>query len=143
MNVPKSIDNKAVSIRTYILYWLMGVTVFTFTMKYYQGPGEEFINHWGPASVGYVIFFMLGIIFFIPRYGAILPVTLTVLSLTCLLEFAQRWQPVWLQGIRETFLGKALIGSTFSWLDFPAYFVGALFGASLLHFLLRPSRIHP
>ena len=48
-----------------------------------------------------------------------------VVLVTCGLEFLQLWHPPWLQAIRSTFLGASLLGTSFSWWDFPAYVVGA------------------
>ena len=42
-----------------------------------------------------------------------------VFGVTCALEFNQLWHPPFLDAIRATFLGTALIGSTFVWMDFP------------------------
>ncbi|MEE9212976.1 MAG: DUF2809 domain-containing protein, partial [Phycisphaeraceae bacterium] len=47
---------------------------------------------------------------------------------TCALEFAQLWHPPWLQMIRSTFLGRAVLGTTFSWWDLPIYPVGCALG---------------
>ena len=51
-----------------------------------------------------------------------------VFGVTCALEVTQLWHPPFLDAIRSTFLGAALIGSTFVWMDFPYYLAGALFG---------------
>ena len=48
-----------------------------------------------------------------------------VLLVTCVLESLQLWHRPWLQAIRSTFLGASLLGTSFSWWDFPAYVVGA------------------
>jgi hypothetical protein len=58
-----------------------------------------------------------------------------ILSITCALEFAQLWHPVWLERIRRTFLGRVLLGTTFDWTDFPSYVAGALFGWIVLSLL--------
>jgi hypothetical protein len=48
------------------------------------------------------------------------------LAIASILEFLQLWPPGPLQTIRSTWLGHALIGSSFSWSDFPYYVAGAL-----------------
>jgi hypothetical protein len=78
----------------------------------------------------YVAFWILLAMAFAPARW-LLRVSLTVLSLTCLLEFLQLWHPPWLEAIRGSFLGHALLGSTFTWLDFPHYALGASAGAAL------------
>jgi hypothetical protein len=55
-------------------------------------------------------------------------IPLWVFSITCVLEFMQLWHPPVLQQFRATFLGRMLIGTTFSWWDFPHYAVGCLLG---------------
>jgi len=45
----------------------------------------------------------------------------------------QLWQPPWLQTIRSTFLGGAVLGNSFSYWDLPAYPIGCLLGWWLLH----------
>jgi hypothetical protein len=59
-------------------------------------------------------------------------VALTVLGITCVLETLQLWRPPALAGVRGTFLGHALIGSTFSWWDFPHYLLGSVLGVLLV-----------
>lgn len=44
-------------------------------------------------------------------------VAVAVLGATCLLEGLQLWKPPALEAVRSTFLGRALIGSTFSGWD--------------------------
>ena len=56
-----------------------------------------------------------------------------VLLVTCVLEVLQLWQPPALAALRGSFLGHALIGSSFSLWDFPHYAVGGLLGAALAH----------
>lgn len=47
---------------------------------------------------------------------------------TCALEFLQLWHPPLLEAWRSTFLGAAILGSTFAWEDFPTYLIGSLLG---------------
>ncbi len=114
---------------------LVVATGLGFAMKYYPGPGRWWVNHWGPASVAYELFFMLLVFLLIPRRGAVTPIAVGVCVMTCVLEFLQLWQPPWLQAVRSTFLGKALLGDTFSWWDLPAYPVGCVAGWFLLQWL--------
>ena len=55
--------------------------------------------------------------------------------LTAALEFAQLWHPPWLLAIRGTFPGRLMLGTTFSWWDFPAYFAGLLLAVVTLRSL--------
>jgi len=47
-----------------------------------------------------------------------------VLGITCSIECLQLWHPLFLESIRSTFIGGTLIGTTFSWWDFPHYAIG-------------------
>ena len=60
------------------------------------------------------------------EFALVLPILLLVV--TCALEVLQLWHPWFLEKVRSTFLGKALIGTTFVWWDFPHYFLGSLIG---------------
>lgn len=51
-----------------------------------------------------------------------------VLASTCVIEITQLWHPPFLDSFRHTFIGAALLGSTFVWMDFPYYAAGAIFG---------------
>jgi hypothetical protein len=53
---------------------------------------------------------------------------LGVFLVTSALEFLQLWHPPFLQLIRSTFLGQTLIGTSFTWWDFPYYFFGCVLG---------------
>jgi hypothetical protein len=79
------------------------------------------------GGAAYVIFFVLAIAIIKPATPAA-RIALFVLGATCMLEFLQLWHPLWLENIRRTFAGRALLGTTFSWTDFQSYFAGALIG---------------
>jgi len=51
---------------------------------------------------------------------------------SCAAEFLQLWQVGWLNEIRSTTLGAALLGSSFTWADIPPYFIGGGLGYLLL-----------
>jgi hypothetical protein len=89
--------------------------------------------------VAYVVFFMLAAFVIVPRGKAATPIAVGVCAGTCLIEFVQLWQPPWLQNIRSCLLGAALLGTSFSWWDFPAYFVGAFLGWLLLRWIAAES----
>lgn len=127
------------TVRLQIILALFAAGAFGLAMKFYPGPGRRWVNDWGPASVAYEIFFMLLVFLIVPRRGAITPIAVGVCATTCVLEVLQLWQPPWLQAVRSTFPGGALLGTSFSWWDLPAYPVGCILGWFLLHGLLRLS----
>jgi hypothetical protein len=85
----------------------------------------------GVGGAAYVIFFVVAIAIVKPASSAA-RIALLVLGVTCVLEFLQLWHPLWLEKIRRTFPGRALLGTTFDWTDFPPYFVGAWIGWMLV-----------
>jgi hypothetical protein len=131
------------TMRLRVVEALLVVAAFGFAMKFYPGPGRWWVNDWGPASVAYEVFFMLLVFLVVPRRGAVTPIAVGVCVTTCVLEFLQLWQPPWLQAIRSTFLGGALLGDTFSWYDLPAYVVGCVLGWFLLRWLVLRSVAKP
>ena len=82
------------------------------------------------GGVFYVVFWILLVLLIRPRLRP-RSVAVTVFLATCALEAAQLWHPPWLEEVRATFLGHALLGSTFSWWDFPCYAVGAALGVGV------------
>lgn len=54
------------------------------------------------------------------------PVSASVFVVTSVLEFLQLWQPPILSAVRSTFVGHALLGSTFATSDFLTYAVGCV-----------------
>ena len=79
----------------------------------------------------YVMFWMMVFAFLMP---AVRParVALGVFLGTCAIECSQAWHPVLLDAVRRTLLGRLVLGTTFSWSDFPPYAAGALLGWILL-----------
>jgi hypothetical protein len=132
-------------LRLRIILALLAVTALGLAAKSYSGPGHWWVNDWGPASVAYELFFMLLAFLVVPRRGAITPIAVGVCAATCVLEVLQLWQPPWLQAVRSHVLGRALLGTSFSWWDMPAYVIGCTLGWFLLRALLAKAacRIGP
>jgi hypothetical protein len=102
--------------------------------KLHAGPAEEWVND-SLGGVFYVVFWCLAILL---ALGRIEPrgVALVVVAVTSSLEFLQLWHPVALEAIRASFVGRALLGTTFSWNDFPYYFLGGGIGWLIVRMLL-------
>ncbi|MHC4547510.1 MAG: ribosomal maturation YjgA family protein [Planctomycetota bacterium] len=79
------------------------------------------------SGVLYVVFWILLVLLFRPQLNREFA-ALAVLLVTCALEFLQLWHPPLLETIRGTFLGHTLLGSWFTWWDFPCYAIGAALG---------------
>jgi hypothetical protein len=110
-----------------IVLSLCVITPAGFACKVYDGPGRWWFNDYG-GGVAYEIFWCLVAFFFWPRRDNAATIALSVFSVTCLLEALQLWHPAFLQQIRATFLGKAIIGTTFVWWDFVHYALGSFIG---------------
>ena len=106
--------------------------------KYYQGPFAAWANN-SLGGVFYEMFWVLLIVLIQPKLS---PgwVAFWVFVVTSSLEFAQLWKPPFLEIIRATLLGRLLLGTTFSWWDFPYYIIGcglAWLGLKSLKYYLK------
>jgi len=77
-----------------------------------------------------VLFWILVVVFIRPQTSPRVAASL-VFAVTCLLEVLQLLSTPILAAVRSTFLGHALVGSTFSWWDFPDYLLGAVLGVAV------------
>jgi hypothetical protein len=105
-----------------------------FAMKVYTGPGAAWAADYA-AGFFYVVFWVF---LFLSAFPDSSPgiVTLWVLGITCALEGLQLWHPPFLEAVRSTFAGRALVGTTFAWWDF-AYYGFAAVTAPILARLIR------
>ena len=117
---------------------LVLVTPLGFGFKFYRGPGHVWFNDYG-AGLLYEVFWILVFLFFWPTKRALRRISAWVFVVTCALETLQLWHPPFLELIRSTFLGRALIGTSFVWWDFPHYVIGTALGYALGLLLLSGS----
>lgn len=109
--------------------------------KLYAGPGAT----WVVGSLGgsvYVMFWSFLALAIRPAWSPV-RVAAVVLSGTVAIEFLQRWHPPFLEALRSTFLGKAVLGSVFSWMDLPFYAVGAVAAVVLARATIVPTSARP
>ena len=125
-------------LRRRLLLLLTVVVPLGIATKFYSGPAEYWV-HAHAGGILYVVFWILLGLSVWPRLSPWLVVS-TVFAITCALELLQLWHPPVLTQVRSTFLGHALIGSSFSWLDLPHYLLGCLLGLALVRARGRPSR---
>jgi len=114
-------------IRKYLLFSLLLVTPAGFLSKFYSGPAQWWFNDYG-AGVLYVIFWVLLVSFLLPDKRWAPKIPFWVFLITSALEMLQLWHPPPLEKLRSYFLGRALIGTSFTWWDFPHYAIGSLMG---------------
>lgn len=110
---------------------ILAIVPLGFYCKFYRGPGAHWAND-SLAGAFYVIFWCLVVFFLNPRWPP-RGIAAGVLAATCTLEFLQLWHPPWLEFLRSYFLGRTILGTTFDWMDFPYYFLGAGAGWYGLH----------
>ena len=129
--------SKAFSLaRKYAAISLLFVTPLGFLFKFYSGPGHWWFNDYG-AGLLYEIFWILIFFFIFPGKKSAGNIPLFVFLITSALEFLQLFHPPLLEQIRSSFLGKALIGTTFVWWDFPHYAVGCIIGWLYVRWIIK------
>lgn len=108
------------------LFSLLLITPIGFYSKFYQGPAAHWVND-SLGGVFYEIFWCLLIFLFFNNSKPWF-IAATILISTCLLEFLQLWHPLFLELIRKNFIGRTILGNSFTWFDFPYYFLGSGIG---------------
>jgi hypothetical protein len=120
-----------------VLLSLCAVTPLSLWLwRYYDGPWRIWFNCY-VTGILYEIFWCLALFFFWPRRKNALKIAASVFAVTCILEVLQLWDAAFLEKIRSTFLGKAIIGTCFVWQQFPYYVLGSLIGFVWLRILGR------
>lgn len=115
-----------VSARASAALSLVVVLVAGIFAKFYAGTARDWVNN-SLAGVFYVVFWCLFASLLLPRTAARKIVT-AVFVATCFLEFLQLWHPPFLEWLRSSFLGRALLGTSFVWSDLPYYALGSGLG---------------
>ena len=94
--------------------------------KFYSGQAARWVND-SLGGVLYVIFWCLLAFLFLSNTKP-WKIAATVFIITCFLEFLQLWHPPLLEFFRNNFIGRTILGTTFTWSDFPYYLVGCGIG---------------
>ena len=111
--------------------------------KFYDGPASVWVSD-SLGGVFYVIVWCLLIFLIFSKMRPIIIVSL-VFVITCLLEFLQLLHPSFLEFFRSFFIGRTILGTSFTWSDFPYYFIGCVisyFWIKLLKKLNFKNNIH-
>lgn len=109
--------------------------------KHYTGPAATWVHNY----LGGVFYewFWIWVWMWLRPTSKPATVGFLVLGVTTLLEFLQLVSTPWLQAIRSHWVGQALVGTSFSWLDLPHYVLGTLSGVYLARWLGRAKAIQP
>jgi len=105
-----------------------------FYTKLYSANGHEWVNN-KLGGVFYEIFWCLVFFILLPKSKPF-RIAVWVFIITIVLEFVQLLNYAFLEIIRTNFIGQTIMGSSFSWSDFPYYFIGSLLG----YFILKAIR---
>jgi len=127
-------------IQLMILLSLIIITPLGFLCKLYRGPGYGWFNDYG-GGIFYGLFWCLAFFLIWPRKRAILPICVAVFTGTTILEFLQLVSHPSLEYIRDAFIGRIIIGSSFSLLDIPYYLIGCIVATGLMKAISRKSQI--
>lgn len=117
-------------LRLILILTLIVIIPLGFLTKFYSGPAEDWVNN-SLGGLFYEIFWCLVAAFVFVKAKPI-KIAVWVFIITCLLEFLQLWHPVFLELLRNNFIGRTILGNSFNWMDFPYYFTGSLLGYLVL-----------
>jgi len=106
--------------------------------KFYSGQAANWVNN-SLGGVLYVIFWCLFAFLFLSNTNP-WKIATAVFVITCFLEFLQLWHPTFLEFLRSNFVGRTILGTTFTWSDFPYYVVGGGIGWLWMKSLQKHSR---
>ncbi len=123
--------------RIFCVIALLIIIPIGFCTKFYSGNASAWVNN-SLGGVFYEIFWCLIIFLFFNKLKPIL-IASAVFIVTCALEFTQLWKTQFLGLLRENFIIRTIIGSSFSWNDFPYYIIGSISGFALLVLIKRIS----
>ncbi len=106
--------------------------------KFYSGQAARWVND-SLGGMLYVIFWCLFAFLFLSNTRP-WKIAAAVFAITCFLEFLQLWHPTFLEFLRSNFVGRTILGTSFTWSDFPYYLVGCGIGWLWMKFLQKSSR---
>lgn len=122
---PRSVHDRVFKYRIAVLISLIIILPLGYMIRFH-GTAPEWLND-SFGSIAYQIFWILLIALFFPSASPVWTAVGVCLA-SCLIELLQLWHPPFLEAIRKTFLGRLILGNTFTWSDFPSYFIGSCVG---------------
>lgn len=121
---------RIISIIALIVLSIMGFWMW----RYYHGR-EQYLVRYYISGIVYVMILSVGFFIIWPSSKNVLRIPVIAFIFTCCLEVLQLYKPPFLQAIRATLIGQAILGTDFVWLQFPFYIAGGLCSYLLLKFL--------
>ncbi|WP_242041568.1 DUF2809 domain-containing protein [Alkalinema sp. FACHB-956] len=98
-------------------------------VRFATGITPEWFNN-AVGNVAYESFWIFLVLAIWPKLRPP-AIAIGVCCVTCALEFLQLSQDPALIAARRTLLGRLVLGTTFTWEDFPTYFLGSAIGGWL------------
>jgi hypothetical protein len=111
--------------RLVVLVNILAIVPLGYIIRFSPSLPEYIRDPFG--SIAYQLFWILLVLFIYPPANLRLTAIWVCVG-SCAIEFFQLYQPPWLQAIRATLPGRLVLGTSFVWSDFPAYFVGSYLG---------------
>lgn len=138
MPSPRSVYHHLFKYRIAVLISLIIILPLGYMVRFH-GAAPEWLNDLF-GSIAYQIFWILLIAIFFPNASPVW-IALGVCLASCLIEFLQLWHPPFLEAIRATFPGRLILGNTFTWSDFPSYFIGSFLGWVWMQALRQQTKV--
>ncbi|OLP16050.1 hypothetical protein BST81_22735 [Leptolyngbya sp. 'hensonii'] len=99
----------------------------------FYGPGPEWLDDL-LGGIAYEMFWILLLLLLLPKRSPA-SIAIGVCLVTCAMEVLQLWQNPVFKSLQATWLGRAVLGNTFTWSDFPNYVLGSGLGWLYVRFL--------
>jgi glycopeptide antibiotics resistance protein len=135
MTSPISPHHRFFKYRIALLINIIVIIPLGYAVRFSHGPAPEWFND-SFGSIAYQILLILLTALLWPQVS-LAWTAFGVCLASCGIEFLQLWQPPFLQAARATLLGRLILGNTFTWSDFPPYFLGNLLGWVYVQWLAR------
>lgn len=119
--------------RKWTILSILIITPIGFSTKLYSGPISAWVNN-SLGGILYVLFWALLFFLILPKIST-LRIACTVFIATCMIEVLQLWHPLFLEAVRHNFIGRTILGNSFSLSDLFHYGIGLIISILWIKFL--------
>jgi hypothetical protein len=138
MASPRSQHYRLFKYRIAVLISIVIIVPLGYVVRFH-GAAPEWLND-SFGSIAYEIFWILLVALLFPQASPFWTAVGVCLA-TCALEFLQLWQSPFLQAMRATLPGRLVLGNSFTWSDFPSYFIGSFLGWVWMRSLCQQTQV--
>ncbi len=124
-----------IKLRLSLLSLLVLIIPAGFYTKFYTGPGQSWVHSYA-GDIFYPMFWIFLVLFVKPLMDP-LKATALVFVFTVIVEFSQLLNNSVLQDIRQSFIGRTLVGVSFSMTDIFWYLTGCILAFIVYQCLLH------